>query len=43
MLHLPLVPSGGAAVEACAQHGDPHAHNFSVPLSRCGFWLLHQC
>ena len=34
MLRLPLSPSGGATVEACAAQGNPHAYNFSVPLAR---------
>ena len=40
MLGLPLEPSGGAAVEAFAREGDPHACKFAVPLARredCNF------
>ncbi|KAL6766488.1 hypothetical protein ACKKBG_A36220 [Auxenochlorella protothecoides x Auxenochlorella symbiontica] len=40
MLGLPLLPSGGAAVEAAAARGDPAAFPFTVPMARqanCNF------
>ena len=40
LLGLELNPSGGAAVEALAQEGDPQRVRFSVPLRRkpnCNF------